>query len=464
MPRQHPAPPAEFSRHDPRATEARKARPVRWAVVGAVAGATAGSLVAGAVSGLASYFARQVVTPARLRPEDLEILAVVPSDRLTYEPAPDGAADVGHGRHRAPGRTGLGWDVILPATEQTTVPGTYSLVFDGGRGHARIGEIVSFAPADGTVTRHVERIYEGNLHGAVRGRWSGAAYPTPAEVGYDYEEVEVPVLGGTSESWLVAGSHRRSTWAIMVHGRGSDRSEGLRALPVVQQLGLTSLLLSYRNDGHAPAAPDQRYGLGSTEWEDVEAAIDFALEHGAEDVVLFGWSMGGAICLQVVDRSHHAPRIAALVLDGPVVDWIDVLAHQARINRIPASVGRLGQWLLSNKAGRMVTGLAAPLDLKELNWVARAEHLRTPTLILHSEDDDFVPVGPSAALAELNPQVVAFERFTRARHTQEYNVDPERWDDTVRSWLGGRLDAPSPRRAQQHPADRPAERPGAEAL
>ncbi|GAA3695948.1 alpha/beta fold hydrolase [Zhihengliuella alba] len=463
MPRQHPAPPAESRRHSPRGTTPRRGTPVRWAVVGAVAGAAAGSLVAGAVSGLASYFARQVVTPARMRPEELEILAVVPSDHLTHESAApeEGSA---HGRHRAARAAGLGWNVILPATEETTVPGTYSLMFDGGRGHARIGEIVAFAPADGTVTRHVERIYEGDLRGAARGRWSGATYLTPSEVGYDYEEVDVPVVGGTSQSWLVPGTHRRSTWAIMVHGRGSDRAEGLRALPVVQQLGLTSLLLSYRNDGHAPAAPDQRYGLGSTEWEDVEAGIDYAIRHGAEDIVLLGWSMGGAICLQVVDRSHHAPRIAALVLDGPVVDWIDVLAHQARINRIPASVGRLGQWLLSNKAGRLVTGLAAPVDLKELNWVARAEHLRTPTLILHSEDDDFVPVGPSAALAELNPHVVSFERFTRARHTHEYNVDPQRWDDTVRSWLGSRLDAPSPRRAQRHPEERPAERPGAEAL
>jgi hypothetical protein len=49
----------------------------RWLLLGAVAGATAGSVLAGATSGLASYFARQVLTPVREHVQDLEILAVV---------------------------------------------------------------------------------------------------------------------------------------------------------------------------------------------------------------------------------------------------------------------------------------------------------------------------------------------------------------------------------------------------
>ncbi|MDN6300062.1 MAG: alpha/beta hydrolase, partial [Micrococcaceae bacterium] len=132
------------------------------------------------------------------------------------------------------------------------------------------------------------------------------------------------------------------------------------------------------------------------------------------------------------------------VLDGPVVNWIDVLRHQAKVNRIPEAVGRLGQWLLSNRAGRAITGLAAPVDLKELNWIAKADQLRVPTLILHSEDDDFVPVGPSAQLAELNPEMVTFERFTLAAHTREWNVDPERWEQTVIRWLSRIIVAPKP--------------------
>src|SRR5699024_1269193 len=90
----------------------------------------------------------------------------------------------------------------------------------------------------------------------------------------------------------------KNIWAVMVHGRGGRRTECIKALPVAAALGIDSLLMSYRNDGEAPAAPDGKYGLGITEWEDVEAGVRYALDHGAEEVVLFGWSMGGAICLQ----------------------------------------------------------------------------------------------------------------------------------------------------------------------
>ncbi|MHA7278568.1 alpha/beta hydrolase family protein [Arthrobacter sp. MDT2-2] len=396
------------------AAEQRTTAPwLKWTALGVGAGAALASSAAGAVSGLAVYFARQIVTPARTRDENLDILAVVgPAGKQT---------------------------VILPANDDTTVEGTYSLHFARGTGHARIGAIRSYVPREGTVERVVEKVYVGDLASATRGWWGGAVYPSPAAMGFADEEVLIPVEGGSAPAWLVRAEAPARTWAIMVHGRGASRAEALRALGPARRLGLTSLVLSYRNDGEAPSAPDGRYGLGMTEWHDVDAAIDFAVSHGARDVVLFGWSMGGAIVLQTADLSRHRQRISALVLDGPVINWIEVLAHHAELNRIPAPVGRLGQYLLASRRARRITGLAAPLDLKSMDWIARAEQLTLPTLVLHSEDDEFVPIGPSAELADRNPAFVTLERFHRARHTKEWNVDPERWEAVVERWLGGRL-------------------------
>lgn len=382
---------------------------MRWTLLGIGFGAGLMSLVAGATSALAAYFARQIVTPARAREENLEVLAVV--------------------------RTAAGEEIILPATEDTVVHGTYGLFFDGGRGHARIGAITSYVPREGTVQRTVERVYSGDLTAATRGWWSGSLYPSPSAFGLAEEQVDIPVQGGTAPAWLIRGDTADHTWAIMVHGRGATRLEGLRAARSAFDAGMTSLLISYRNDGEAPAAADGRYTLGMTEWHDVEAAIEYALSAGARKIVLFGWSMGGAICLRTAERSAHADKILALVLDGPVINWVDVLAHHARLNRIPPAVGRFSLWLLSNAAGRALTGLAAPLDLRSMDWVARADELRHPVLIIHSVDDEFVPFGPSAELAQRNPVMVTYEEFHDARHTKEWNVDPERWDRVVGSWL-----------------------------
>ena len=416
----------------------------RWSPVAGSLALSAGFVLAGASSALAGLFARVVVTPVRRPAENLRILAVV-----------DGPS---------------GLEVVLPANEQTTVPGTYSLTFDGGASCARIGRITTFDPRDGTITRAVEHVYSGDLRSAVQGRFTGFVYPRPRDAGLDAREVRVPVTGGTAPAWRgdpppASDGRARAgdgVWAIMVHGRGARRNEGLRAVPSASRLGMTSLLISYRNDGDAPDAQDGRYGLGTTEWRDVEAAVRYALRHGAQDVVLFGWSMGGAIALQCVDRSDLASHVRGLVLTGPVVDWIDVLEHQARLTRIPEAIGVVGTWLISNRAGRFVTGLAAPVDFKALNWVARAEQLRVPTLIMHSEDDEYVPVGPSMDLAERNPALVRFVRFTRARHTKEWNVDPEKWDRTARGWLRAVLTADRPGRAR-HGAISPAGRADAAA-
>ncbi|WP_347110799.1 alpha/beta fold hydrolase [Paenarthrobacter sp. S56] len=396
------------------AAESKLSAGTKWALAGALAGSSLAALVGAGSSALAVYFARRVITPTA-RHEDQEVLAVIK----------DG--------HRQ--------QVILAATPDSTIDGVFSLFFEGGKGHARIGRIVSYAPAEQTVLREVEEVYSGNLAEARRGWWSGAVYPDPAAIGLAAEDVDIEVDGGKAPAWVVRANPAAPApvWAIMVHGRGATRIEGLRAVRTARELGLDSLLISYRNDGLAPSALDGRYGLGSTEWRDLEAAIDYALAHGAQEVVLFGWSMGGAISLQAADLSRHRHLIRALVLDAPVINWVNVMAHHAEMNRIPYNVGRYGQLMLSHPLGRRLTGLAAPVDLKAMDWEARAVELRTPTLLIHSVDDDYVPFEPSASLAEKNPEMVTFEPFHGARHTKEWNVDPGKWERLVRSWLQRQL-------------------------
>ena len=386
---------------------------VKWGILGAGAAGAAAFSVVTATSALAAYFARRVVTPEKSRADDVSILAVIPN--------------------------GPELQVVLDATPDTTVEGRYAIYFDGGRAHAVVGRIIAYVPREGSITREVLEVVGGDLRTATRGWWSGSVYAHPQELGLDAEDVTIELPVGPAPAWLMRAPNALATWAIMVHGRGATRSEGLRAVPAAHLLGMNALLISYRNDGDAPYAPDRRYGLGVTEWRDVEAAIDYAVAHGAKDVVLFGYSMGGAITLQAADLARNRRHILAMVLDAPVINWVNVLAHQAQLNRIPDYVGRYSQLMLSHPVGRRITGLAAPVDLKSMDWVSRAVELRTPTLVLHSVDDDFVPYEPTSELARRNPEMVTFEPFSKARHTKEWNVDPERWDNAVEGWLRPRL-------------------------
>ena len=191
------------------------------------------------------------------------------------------------------------------------------------------------------------------------------------------------------------------------------------------------MIPSYRNDIGARSGPDGRYNLGLSEWRDIEDAGLHAVQRGAREILLVGWSMGGAIVLQTLSRSWLADHVTHVVLDAPVIDWADVIAHHARANGIPAPIGGLGRALMGRRSARRLVGVHDPVDVAKTNWVSRAGELEHRMLLIHSVDDEFVPVGPSLALAGARPDLVTMERWDTARHTKEWNVDPERWEASV---------------------------------
>jgi uncharacterized protein len=382
----------------------------RLASYAAVAGGGLVGLAAVSATGFATYFTRRVVTPLAVKPDDLEIFEVG-DDRL-----------------------------VLSSTPDTRVPGRYGIWLDGGQGHVRIGRIL--ADDGATVTRELEQVDSGVLHtGPARfNQYYVAGDPTTAW-GIAHEDALVPSEVGDLPTWVVPPSPDAETteyegvWAILVHGRGATREECLRAVPLLHRLGMTSATPAYRNDRDAPGGQVGRYHFGGVEWRDIESTIVWALEHGARRIVLFGWSMGGAISLQLLSRSWVADRIAAVVLDAPVVDWGDVLDHTAKVNHVPRPVGRIGHGMVRHPLLRKVVGLGEPVDLRTLNWVRRARELAVPILLIHSEADETVPVGPSRALAAARPELVTFAPWSTARHTKEWNVDPDLWDTVVGSFL-----------------------------
>src|SRR5690606_36310745 len=136
------------------------------------------------------------------------------------------------------------------------------------------------------------------------------------DVGLAFEDVAIPTEHGEAPAWLVPAAVSTARWVIQAHGRGVDRREAGRPLPVFHAAGVTSLLIPYRNDGGPPHSADGMYALGDTEWKDVEAAIEFAVGSGAREVVLMGWSMGGALVLQAVTRSPLSRRVQGVILDS----------------------------------------------------------------------------------------------------------------------------------------------------
>lgn len=358
----------------------------------------------GAMALLVIGVARRVVRPAA-RPADVEIISV------------DTGAQT----------------IELTRTPDTELPGRYGLFTTGTHGYVKLGAVLSADSA--TVRRKLLTQIETGARVDRSAAFSGWYYTSPGELHLRWENVLIGSPAGPCPAWFFPAESR--TWVIQVHGRGVTRAECLRAVPVLHAAGLPNLVVSYRNDGEAPRSRSGGYALGAAEWRDVDAAISYALRRGAERVVLMGWSMGGAVALQTALNSGNRGRVAGLILESPVVDWRSVLRFQAKKAGMRAPLPDLAMGALSVPMTARLSGADEAIPFARLDVVARAAELDLPILILHSDDDGFVPADASHALQRERPDIVTMPRFSVARHTKLWNYDQMGWSSAITDWLRG---------------------------
>ncbi|MCR2811135.1 MULTISPECIES: alpha/beta fold hydrolase [unclassified Microbacterium] len=327
--------------------------------------------------------------------------------------------------------------IVLDRTDQTESSGVFTLLFLGGGWLQLSDEVLDRGP--GRVARVVTGTAPGfspSIHG--RASWSGICFMTPADAGLTAHDVGIPTPSGVAPAWRVDGNGEHpATWAIHIHGLGSPRAGTLRGVQVTSEQGYTSLVATYRNDGEGPRNGSGRSTLGAAEVDDVDAAIQYAIDQGARQLVLFGWSMGAQVALQLAARPRYGRLIAGLVLESPVLDWVATIKANCARAGLPAAAGLLAlPWLTSPLLARAI-GLPGSIPLRDLDWIQRAYELVVPTLILHGENDDSAPPAVSRQLAALRADLVQLELFD-ADHTMTWNSDHERWRSTVAAWLSHR--------------------------
>ena len=324
--------------------------------------------------------------------------------------------------------------VVLDRTDQTTADGLYNLWIERG-GWAQLSAGASDR-GPGRIARSVVGAALGlKLVRGDRASWSGIYYATPADARLSARDITITTPVGPCPAWRIDGDP--STWAIHIHGLGSTRAGTLRGVQVATELGYTSLVVTYRNTAEGTRVGTGRSTLGHAETTDVDEAIGYAVRRGAQRIVLFGWSMGAAIALQVAARPRHHGLITALVLDSPVLDWTETIKANCARSGLPAAVGLLADpWLSAQPLANMV-GLPESVPLRQFDWITRAAELTTPALILHGTRDSSAPIRLSQALRDLRPDLVTLETFD-ADHTLAWNTDPERWHECVAVWLQNR--------------------------
>lgn len=300
-------------------------------------------------------------------------------------------------------------------------PGIFWIVSAGGRG--RIGDIVELgadyavreytpltaAIADAEAARIDAYDYQGNPHTAH---------------GIAFEDARFASELGEFPAWRIDGDAR--TWVIFVHGRGAHPNEALRVLPTLTAAGLTTLCITYRNDEGAPASADGQHWLGLTEWRELEGAVRYALQNGATRIVLYGYSMGGGICLNFLYESALADKVIGVALDSPLLDFEGTLDYAAQALGYPRFI---------TQYGKRFAGMRFGIDWERMNYLARAGELSAPILLLHGDADALVPAETSHRLQRARPDIARYVEFAGAGHALSWNADSAKYEKAVRRFL-----------------------------
>jgi uncharacterized protein len=308
-------------------------------------------------------------------------------------------------------------------------PELYGIAWDGGTGH--LG--ASVTASAGVVTRPLT-VASGSLPAVGQHAVLDRAYflgdPRTA-LGIPMHDVVVGGPQGPLPAWYFPG--RGDTFVIGVHGQNGSRNDLLRVVNIVHQMGFPVLDVTYRNDYGVARDPSGFLRYGQTEWRDLQAAVRWALGHGARHVILAGQSMGGAVVAAFLERSPLAATVTRVVFDAPMLDLQAAVDYGASQRSLPV-LGRGVPAPLVWTAEQIAT-IRFGIDWAATGYLGNTAWLKVPALVTHGGTDTTVPMTTSVRLKAAKSALVTLAVFPGAGHLESWNVNRARYTTLLESFL-----------------------------
>ena len=227
---------------------------------------------------------------------------------------------------------------------------------------------------------------------------------TPADIGLDFEEVRFDSSDGVAlTGWYVPVKEARFT-VLFCHGNGGNIMHGLDSLRLFHDLHLSCLIFDYRGYGRSGGKPRE-----AGTYRDAQAAYDWLVREErvpAEQVILFGHSLGGSIA------THLAARVQAraLVVEGVFTSYPDIGARF-----YPYMPVRLFAFF-------------------RYNTRAHIRQVHCPVMVMHSRQDELVPFEFGTRVYEAANEPKQFVEIAGS-HNDSFVASGDAYREAWRKWL-----------------------------
>jgi fermentation-respiration switch protein FrsA (DUF1100 family) len=238
-----------------------------------------------------------------------------------------------------------------------------------------------------------------------------------------YEQVDLPRSDGARQfAWAMparstgsghpssgsghAAAHEDVPWVLYLHGNAATIASQVNISHYEQltALGTNVLAPEYRGFGGLDGVPSEA-SLGV----DARAAYEYlrtARGVPPERIVIYGWSLGGAVAVALAADTEQA----AMILEGA-----------------PASLLAIGQL-------RYPLFPIALLMRNPFEAITRIDRVRSPILFLHSTDDEVIPLSEGRRLFDAARAPKTFVEV-RGGHVYASEIDAARFYGAIEPFL-----------------------------
>jgi len=237
-----------------------------------------------------------------------------------------------------------------------------------------------------------------------------------------FETVYLKTKNGLKlEAWYRAVPNANGTVA-MFHGHGGTKSGIVAEAAAFRSLGYNTFLLDFRAHGNSEG---NTCTIGYREAEDVKLAYDFLRQHGHQNVILWGISLGAATITKSIYDYDLTPE--KVILEMPFGSMMDAVKGRMKIMKLPAEplATMLAFW------GGLENGFWA-YGLKPTEYVKR---IKCPVLLQRGKLDPRVTQEETDQIYANIATAKTLMLYDSCGHESLYKKEPLKWKSAITSFL-----------------------------